>query len=461
MAELKTDLALSDKLVELINSIFSEEPVKDVSIVGVIDALKEILQEWPAKSDIRPRLAICCRERMSEHAVNELREAVSYVLSGAASYILGTADLSRKDRLFPADMAVFSTNPLSVAHGAAGVVYTLRRLTGEICKDYVDWMLAEPMYNQDYPPGLYLGKAGIAWVLDEIGYRELAYRLFDEAASHKILWDSPDVLYGASGFGLFCLKMWCRTKDDRFLQKAAQIGEWLKSTAVEDTFDAKWVALDGNIYIGYASGGSGVALFLLYLSLATNDMSFSLLGRKALNFDLNQGRWANDLFLGFPKEIGGDCSPYWSVGTAGILTSAVRYHEVFSDNSLLALIKTFEIDLMHKYTQFPQLFMGLAGLGNCLLDMWQFIREEKYLKCAWQSAEGIMMHRIVRKEGVTFPGTRSLRESADFATGVSGVALFLKRLVEADKHPTDCADNFNFLADELLPSRSYCARAAA
>ena len=49
-------------------------------------------------------------------------------LSKMLDYIKSNMDFHRTDRLFPADPAVFMTNPLSVAHGASGVAYALSLL---------------------------------------------------------------------------------------------------------------------------------------------------------------------------------------------------------------------------------------------------------------------------------------------------------------------------------------------
>ena len=53
-----------------------------------------------------------------------------------------------------------------------------------------------------------------------------------------------------------------------------------------------------------------------------------------------------------------------------------------------------------------------------------------------------------RPEGIGFPGEQTARESADFATGAAGIALFLNRLHQAE---VAIAPNFNFVVDELLP----------
>ena len=106
-------------------------------------------------------------------------------------------------------------------------------------------------------------------------------------------------------------------------------------------------------------------------------------------------------------------------------------------------------DLMRKYTVFPSLFRGLAGLGNALLDLADFTGEERYHEAAHRAASGILQHRLQRPSGFAFPGEQLLRISTDFGTGSAGVGLFLDRLARHAQRP----GNFNFTLDELLVKR--------
>jgi len=54
-------------------------------------------------------------------------DAIRAVRDGTVEYVLSTADFDRGDRLWPADPAVFATNPMSVAYGASGTVLFLVR----------------------------------------------------------------------------------------------------------------------------------------------------------------------------------------------------------------------------------------------------------------------------------------------------------------------------------------------
>jgi hypothetical protein len=125
----------------------------------------------------------------------------------------------------------------------------------------------------------------------------------------------------------------------------------------------------------------------------------------------------------------------------------VRYAEVTGDPLLRRRLDDLVADASRKYTVSPQLFHGLAGLGNFLLDVWEYTREETHLAEAWQVAEGVLLFQIDRPEGIAFPGEQAARESTDFATGSAGVGLFLHRLLNAGDRRRS---NFNFVVDELL-----------
>jgi serine/threonine protein kinase len=455
---LTADLALPTEFCDLINDLLETDDFNDSWSNTVTARIEQLPIELGKDSAAVPRLALPVSQRLHSDSRAQLQRQVAEVVDGITRYLIGTAETSRQDRLFPADPLVFETNPLSVAYGAAGVLYGLKRMRREVPEDLVDWMLHRSINNDDYPPGLYMGQAGIAWVLAEIGHPDPAVECLKAARSHPLLFDSANLLYGASGFGLTCLKFWRAGAAEDFLDEAVRIGHWLVNSRIDAPQGVRWADdKEGRVRLGYALGGSGVALFLLYLYLATGDQQYLTWGRRALDFDLAHAKWVEDTFVGFPDE-GIDTpsvpSPYWQSGTAGVATTLIRYLAVAPDAELERWQRTVKPDVSRKYVAFPQLFRGLAGLGNYLIDAWQFTGEEHYLDDAWLAAEGILLSRMERPEGIAFPGEQALRESADFATGATGVGLFLSRLLGMGE---SCQDNFNFVVDELLPASTGAA----
>ncbi|MFI0543823.1 class III lanthionine synthetase LanKC [Streptomyces sp. WSLK1-3] len=463
LSDLVEDLGLSNRFIDLIVHLMSESSAGRVpDMKGVISEIEEmpILQEGPSN----PRLVKPSHRPTDQSPTDPIepvpdgshRALALAARTAGFSYVVNTADLQREDRLFPADPAVFETNPLSISHGAAGVLHALYYAGRPIPQPFLAWLLSHDVGNDRYPPGLYMGQAGIAWVLQELGHPEEGVELLRRARRHELLHTSPNIMHGDSGYGLACLKFWAAGLGEEFLSEAEQIGRHLIGSCRHGTEGIYWVDSSGDVPIGYAFGSSGVSLFLLYLSQAIKDEQIFEAGRAALNHDLGYAMHNGGEFLGFPAlapedaELGRVVARcYWDHGSAGILTPLVRYLSVNPDQALSHWFGQLTENISHKYAVFPQMFHGLAGMGNALLDAWYFTHDPQYRKAAWRVAEGVLLFRVDRPEGAGFPGEQAMRESSDFATGTAGVALFLDRLIKSD---TGFPENFNFVVDELLSS---------
>ena len=115
-------------------------------------------------------------------------------------HLNGVAEYHRNDRLYPADPGVFATNPLSLAYGAAGVSYALHKLTGEVPQAAIDWVLQHKISSTEYPSGLYIGMAGIAWSLLEMGVRGPAEEILQSSFKHPLAYNTPDLFHGIAGW---------------------------------------------------------------------------------------------------------------------------------------------------------------------------------------------------------------------------------------------------------------------
>lgn len=108
------------------------------------------------------------------HLPDLIAAEVEDALAKTACYILYTADYARNDRFWPGDFLVFLTNPLNVAYGACGPALFVHS-SGPLRKlppDVIAWMLKQPLSAEDYPPGVYIGLAGIAYTFQEIGFQK-------------------------------------------------------------------------------------------------------------------------------------------------------------------------------------------------------------------------------------------------------------------------------------------------
>ncbi|MFI6349187.1 lanthionine synthetase LanC family protein [Streptomyces sp. NPDC050560] len=447
-AEAAEDLALPAELVALIGELYDEEAaLPDPAALRARIAAVPFARHWrqapPLAAPALPEQAASAR----------LHKRVDAVLDGIAEYLLNTADTTRDDRLYPADPMVFLTNPLSLAHGAYGTLYALRLLTGEVPPAHLGWALRRPVDRGAVPPGLYHGAAGVAWAQSALGLPEAAARTLRDLDGHPALHEEAGVATGAAGYGMACLRLWRDTGDSGFLARAADTAAHLADLARSEGGTAWWEHPSGTTPVGYAEGASGVAMFLLALHTATGDTAPLQLGRAALDFDLAQAEYQPGGTFSFPAVVATDGRPsavlrhYWDHGTAGVLTTLLRYHQVTGDGALREQITRLLPDVRRKYTVFPQLFHGTSGLGNALLDAYEFLGAPELLGDAERVASAVLCHAIERPEGTVFAGEQTVRETCDLASGSAGVALFLRRLRRA---APGARTNANFLLDDVV-----------
>ncbi len=352
----------------------------------------------------------------------DLIEDIARHLNGAAAY-------ERTDRLYPADPRVFSTNPLSLAYGAAGVAYAINKITGNVPNAAIDWILKHRITAEDYPPGLYVGISGIAWALLELGMAAEAENTFQLTFNHPLLHESPDLFHGIAGWGMTALRFFQATGKAIYLDRAREAGKRLVATCHKSEQGHSWSA-SGTRPLGLAHGSSGISLFLLYLYLASRDEGFLRTGVQALEFDLNFGRTTKDGGFSWSEtaESSSPLYPYWRVGSAGIGVTTVRYLRLTGVPRYRSILEKIYIDTDRRYAVFHGRFTGLAGMGEFLLDLHELTGEQRFLKSAEKAAEGIMNFRVARN-GTAFPGELLSRLCCDFGTGSAGTALFLNRLM--------------------------------
>ncbi|MBD2847468.1 lanthionine synthetase C family protein [Paenibacillus sp. IB182496] len=348
-------------------------------------------------------------------------------------YTLSNLQLHRRDWLFPTDPSVFNTNPLNVAVGAMGVLYSMHKTGAKIPTSAYAWVFSQNINNDNYPPGLYMGISGISWVFWDLGFKERAMRLMDQAAEHPLLYRSANLFYGASGYGVTCLYFYMETLDEKWLERARIIGDWLLTIGPEHALAKNYcMEHNGDTFLGYARGNSGVALFLLYLYQLTKDLKFYKAGEAALQFDISYLQETEEQNLSVPRgkisELENVFTHYWLDGSAGIVSVLWRYWAISGKKEYFQKASSLILDTFRTFTVFPGLFRGAAGLGNSLLEAHYFTGEQKYLDQAIKIGHSILLFQIKREEGIAFPGEQLFRISTDFGTGMAGISLFINSL---------------------------------
>jgi serine/threonine protein kinase len=418
IAFIQSETHLSDKIVDLINRLM-DHPEQGVSAPG--SGVVEMLDS------ARPGAASADAQEPAKNYQS--------VVDSIVTHLNGVAEYGRCDRLYPADPKVFSTNPLSLGYGAAGVAYALHKLTGKIPTAAIDWILQHKITSADYPPGLYVGMSGIAWSLLEIGMTEAAEEIFRATLRSPLLHDSADLFHGLSGWGMTALRLFQATEKEIYLERAREAGRRLLVGAKVSEHGLYWTSASASTSVkerplGIAHGSSGVGLFLLYLYLATGDENHLDTARRALDFDLAAGVRTKDGGLSWSESVESSSPlyPYWRFGSAGIGMVTARFQRLMGSPRYQSILEQIFIDTDRKFAVFPGRCTGLAGLGEFLLDMHDLVGARRFLESANRVAEGIMHFRVERN-GTAFPGQLLSRLSCDYGTGSAGIALFFNRLL--------------------------------
>jgi hypothetical protein len=350
-------------------------------------------------------------------------------VTATAAYIRATADPSRGDRLWPADARVFTTNPLSLAYGACGIALFLHRTDG-VPDDVVEWLLAQPLSVETYPPGLYVGLAGVAYAFDELDLDDAAESAMRLAYDSPLLFQEANLFLGVAGWGLASLHLHLRKGRPGHLEWARRAGEHLVDTARRDGDRWSWPSEgDEPIHYGFGYGATGIALFLAHLYAATADERFRVAAEAGLRFDLDH-RVESELGWAWPRFEGdSQTRPYWIEGSAGIGSVALRCGALLGDDRYLALAERIARDSMVKFTISPGLFEGLSGIGELMIDMHRATGDPAYLNAAADMAETVLWFQLARPGGVAWPGRWLNRIANDLGTGGAGIGLFLDRLL--------------------------------
>lgn len=361
-----------------------------------------------------------------------LDHRMEHMFPRIASFLLATYDTQRQDRLWPGDVKVFETNPLGIACGAAGPLLFLKDTAHPLPEDLCQWLERQEFDGDAYANGLYWGLAGIACVLEELGFHTLSRRALDQIDAAEEPFQKSDMFHGAAGIGWAHLWFFLRTGEQGFLDRALAAGNYLLETAEHRDEGCAWRnPSDGLIHYGFAYGASGISLFLLELYQHTRDERFLIIARRGLDFELAGAMDSSAPILRwFNHEEASDISePYFEHGSAGIGSVFIRFYGLLNEPHYLDVAQRAAAYAFCKFAVMPSQFSGLSGIGELMLDIYLTTGDEVYLNRAYAVAETILNYAVERPQGIGFPGRLLMRLSNDFSSGSSGVGLFLHRLV--------------------------------
>ena len=275
--------------------------------------------------------------------------------------------------------------------------------------------------------------------------RDRAIALLEHANQSELLERNHSMFYGAAGVGMANLFLYSQTGDGKYLAKANEIADMLLANSQENERGIHWVH-EGETWLGYGYGQSGVALFFLRLQQLGGRADVLEVGRSALSFDLSHAVDYDKGVKSFFALDGVTLEPYLEEGSAGIAKVAIRY-------GLLDEMKPILRDAWRKYAVFPGLIYGLGGFVDVFTDAFLFSRDRKFVEMSRRPLAGIRdLYMIDQPEGVALPGDGLFRITCDYATGIAGTMRAIHRLVHLDES--------DFTLDHAAQAASFADRAA-
>ncbi|MGH2351559.1 MAG: lanthionine synthetase LanC family protein [Chloroflexota bacterium] len=255
-------------------------------------------------------------------------------------------------------------------------------------------------------------------------------------------WGPPatDYLYGAAGTGIFLVRLWESSRDERFLAAALRYGTWLASHVVRDDRGSYWgVRVDASPAqgrLGFCHGTPGIGYFLLLLAQASPEGRWAALVREVAA-TLTRHAIPDRGGLNWPDRLDERevtrCQ--WCIGAPGVGVFWTKAHEVLGDPSFLEMgvaagHTTFAYgDVRHNGGQCH----GLAGSAELFIELFRRTRDPLWLDRAHDFAIRALAYRVDTPHGDAWQTDEPGCTSPDFAYGAAGAGHFFLRLLAPDQ----------------------------
>ena len=349
-------------------------------------------------------------------------------------------------RVYPTSPMGYQTDTRAVAAGTAGVLHALHR-AGRMCDPAVIGRLRDEALAaaETSAPGLLFGSAGIACVLAELGEFDAAEALLTvgggsirstaarppsaaaRPAPRSACW--PTIAAPVSSAG----STWPSSCSDGFPTVRGA-----HRPAEPDHAARGWPAA-GPAWRSRCTSCTAAP--------ATRGCSPGACGCCRTSWP-TPSRCRRTAWGSEPSHTDPRVYPYLFAGSAGYAAVLSRYlahrpDAEFDSASDLGAADALERCLRScsvRFTAFPGLFPGLAGLAVALAGVGRRLDRPELVDAALTSARGLFRYAIPRKDGVGWLGEPGQRLSADLWSGSAGILLALQQLTDPAPSPLDLLD---------------------
>ncbi|HEY6424321.1 MAG TPA: class III lanthionine synthetase LanKC [Pseudonocardiaceae bacterium] len=336
--------------------------------------------------------------------------------------ILASATPGRADRLFPGDIAQFTTGGLNIAHGAAGVLYALSATGATPYLAGEHWLLHRAAAAaRGSRLGFYDGLHGVAHVLAHLGYRQAALDLIDFCLTEPCDGLGTDLSGGLAGVALNLAHLAGSTGEPSLFEHALRAAEMV-ADRLGNAGSVGTISGGTHPYAGLMQGSSGPALMFLRLYEHAGDRRLLELAATALRQDLRRCMVRADGSM--QVNEGWRAMPYLDRGSAGIGMVLDEYLAHRCDDEFTRAAEAIRSAARFPFYIQPGLFSGRAGIILYLSRayrpgqaIWSDEVAAQVRRLAW--------HRVDYQGHLAFPGEQLLRLSMDLSSGSAGVLLAL------------------------------------
>jgi hypothetical protein len=447
----ETDRPLIRRWWPLLTGLCEPDPSRRWTLTKAAD----FIERHPAAEDA---VAHSVGNSVPSHTAEQ---AIRQVLEDGFGYLASTMRPDA-DWLWKADDLATSCDPLNVQYGVAGTLAVLVR--GATCgysaaADALPLATAWTRKRLDQVPrilpGLYTGRAGVAWALreaaDALNDPDLAATVEEFGLRLPVRWPNPDIFSGAAGAGLAHLRLWQLSHRGEFLDRARDCADGLLAAArhtedgvfwpVPGDFDS---SLAGACHLGFAHGVAGVGSFLLAAAQACGDSRYLDMANAAgqtlaaaADIDQRTGTatWRTDQ----ERQPADTMLYYWCSGASGVGSFLVRLAATQAEHATAQrywqLVRAAAAAVHTARWVSPNAAChGLAGNGQFLLDACAATDQAtdsdtpRYRKWAEEVAQ-VVVARHARMQGLMLvPDESETGVTAGYGGGLAGVLDFLLRL---------------------------------
>lgn len=289
---------------------------------------------------------------------------------------------------------------------------------------------------------------GLAWLrlasfTEDPEHRAAAVAIGDRIQEQRLEADATyggpitGFVHGAAGTGVFLVRLWEATRDERLLAAAIRIAIWLETHQIRSGREYYWPVVVGamppQIGLGFATGIAGTGCFLALLAQSTRERRWealargvaAALGRHAIA-DQGGSNWPDDVAA---RDIS-RCQ--WWTGAPGVGLFFTRAYEALGDVAFLEVAEgaAFGAYARGQKQRDPGQSTGLTGSAELFLELYRLTSDPHWLERADEFAALIAACGRPTPDGTVWYPNASGHATPDFAHGASGVGHFFLRVLQ-------------------------------